>query len=203
MARNFKQLILASLALAAFSGAAEAHVGVGPTTGFVHGFLHPLSGIDHELAMIAVGLFAARLGGRALWLVPLAFVGMMAVGGALGINGFSLPFVEIGIAASVLVLGAAVALDFSLPTSAAMGLVGFFAIFHGHAHGAEMPATASGLTYGIGFMLATALLHAVGIALGLGISALATAQNSKWVMRAAGWATALAGVGLLTGFLQA
>lgn len=201
MAR-LNKVILAGLALASMAGAAEAHTGVGSTIGFTHGFLHPLSGIDHLLAMIAVGLFAARLGGRALWLVPCAFVGMMAVGGALGINGVEVPFVEIGIAASVLALGAAVALDFHIPTVAAMGLVGFFAIFHGHAHGAEMPETASGLTYGIGFILATALLHIVGIALGLGIAQLATRKGSSWIMRVAGAAMALAGVGLMTGYLQ-
>ncbi len=155
-----KHLIISSLFLASMAGVAEAHTGVGSTIGFTHGFMHPLSGIDHMLAMVAVGLFAARLGGSALWLVPSAFVAMMAVGGFLGISGVELPFVEIGIAASVIVLGAAVALDFNLPTAAAMALVGFFALFHGHAHGAEMPETANGLTYGIGFMLATALLHA-------------------------------------------
>ena len=202
MAR-LNKVILVGLTLASMVGAAEAHTGVGSTIGFTHGFLHPLSGIDHMLAMIAVGLFAARLGGRALWLVPCAFVAMMAVGGFLGINGVEVPFVEIGIAASVLVLGAAVAFDFSIPTAAAMALVGFFAIFHGHAHGAEMPQTADGLTYGIGFILATALLHVVGISLGLSIAHLATKQGSSWSMRVAGAAMALAGVGLMTGWLQA
>jgi urease accessory protein len=197
------KFILAGLSLSAFTGVAEAHTGVGSTIGFTHGFLHPLSGIDHMLAMVAVGLFAARLGGRALWLVPSTFVAMMAVGGILGINAIPVPFVEIGIALSVLVLGAAVALDFSLPTAAAMALVGVFAIFHGHAHGAEMPETASGLTYGIGFMLATALLHVVGIGLGLGIAYFATKQGSSWIMRVVGAVTALAGVGLVTGWLQA
>ena len=108
MANKMKQVSLTLFILVALSGVAQAHVGVGPTTGLMHGFIHPLSGIDHELAMIAVGLFAARLGGKAVWLVPSAFVAMMAVGGALGINGVSVPYVEFGIAASVLVLGAAV-----------------------------------------------------------------------------------------------
>ena len=148
MAKKFTQTVFTLLALAGFTGAAEAHTGHGHAIGFMHGFLHPLSGLDHMLAMVAVGLFAARLGGKAFWAVPLAFVAMMVVGGAMGMNGFGLPYVEFGIAASVIVLGAAVALDFSLPISAAMGLVGFFALFHGHAHGSEMPVAASGLTYG-------------------------------------------------------
>ncbi len=148
--------------------AAWAHVGHGSTVGFVHGFVHPVTGIDHVLAMVAVGLFAANLGGRALWAVPLSFVSVMAVGGALGVAGIAIPFVEAGIAISVIVLGLAVALRWQWPVAAAMALVGVFAIFHGHAHGAEMPVDASGLEYGLGFMLATALLHVVGIGLGIG-----------------------------------
>src|SRR5689334_1037308 len=128
---------------------AYAHVGVGDTSGFVHGFSHPLGGIDHILAMVAVGAFAAHLGGRALWLVPLTFVSVMALAGLAGMAGVGLPYVEIGIAMSVVVLGLVIALRLSLPTVAAMALVGFFAIFHGHAHGAEMPDSASGLAYGV------------------------------------------------------
>jgi urease accessory protein len=179
---------------------AEAHTGVGSTFGFAHGFGHPLGGMDHILAMVAVGMFAAHLGGRALWLVPSCFVAMMAVGGSLGISGVELPFVEIGIAMSVIVLGALVALQTSLPTSVAMGIVGFFALFHGHAHGAEMPTDAGGLSYAVGFMLATALLHVTGIALGLGLAKLASGY-SKRVIQVGGGAMAAAGVGILTGYL--
>ncbi|MEQ1524171.1 MAG: HupE/UreJ family protein, partial [Aestuariivirga sp.] len=137
----------------------------------------------------------------AMWLVPCAFVGMMAVGGVLGIGGIDLPFVELGIAASVIVLGAAVALQFNLPTVAAMALVGFFAIFHGHAHGAEMPSSAaSGLTYALGFMLATAVLHAIGIGSGLGIGRFNRSSSSA-LARVTGSAMALAGVGILTGYV--
>ena len=132
----------------------------------MHGFMHPLSGLDHQLAMILVGIFAYQLGGRALWLVPLTFVSVMAVGGFLGIAGMPVPFIEIGIALSVIVLGAIVAFGVKAPLAVAMGIVGLFAIFHGHAHGSEMPLDASGLEYGLGFMLATALLHAVGIGIG-------------------------------------
>jgi urease accessory protein len=200
MAKRFKQAVFTLLALSAFSGVAEAHTGHGATMGFVAGFVHPLSGLDHLLAMVAVGLLAVRIGGKALWAVPAAFIGMMAVGGALGMNGFSLPMVEFGIAASVIVLGAAVALDFSLPISSTMGLVGFFAIFHGHAHGSEVPLAASGLSYGFGFVMATALLHCMGLGLGLSIMR-ATGTRSSGMVKVAGAAMAAAGVGLMAGLI--
>jgi urease accessory protein len=181
----------------ALSTPAAAHVGVGDVHGFTHGFMHPVGGLDHVLAMVAVGLLAVSLGGRALWAVPASFVAMMAVGGLLGMSGFELPYVEIGIAASVIVLGLAVSLQLPIPTLAAMAIVGFFAIFHGHAHGAEMPADASGLGYAVGFMLATALLHAVGIALGIGLGRLNTARVNQF----GGLAMSLAGVALIGGWL--
>lgn len=174
---------------------AWAHTGLGDAGGFLHGALHPFGGLDHVLAMVAVGVFAACLGGRALLLVPASFVAMMAVGGALGMSGFELPFVEAGIAASVVVLGLVVAFGWNTPLAVAMALAGFFAIFHGYAHGAEMPATSSSLTYALGFMLATALLHLAGI--GLGIATVGA--RSHLARRIAGGAAALAGVGLLTG----
>ena len=200
MAKRFKQAVFTLLALSAFSGVAEAHVGHGSTVGFAAGFLHPFSGLDHLLAMVAVGLLAARMGGKALWALPAAFVGMMAVGGALGMNGFGLPMVEFGIAASVIVLGAAVALDFGLPISATIGLVGFFAVFHGHAHGSEVPLAASGLGYGLGFAMATALLHCLGLGLGLSIMR-ATGSRSSGIVKVAGAAMAAAGVGLMAGLI--
>ncbi len=129
-------------------------------------FAHPLGGLDHILAMVTVGIFAWQLGGRALWLVPASFVAAMMLGGALAIAGVPVPMVETGIAASVIVLGATVALGIKAPVAIAMGLVGLFAIFHGHAHGSEMPLDAGAGTYAAGFMLATALLHMAGIALG-------------------------------------
>lgn len=181
-------------------GVAQAHVGVGDTHGFVHGFAHPIGGVDHILAMVAVGVFAVCLAGRALWLVPSAFVLAMAAGGALGIGGVPVPFVELGIAASVIVLGLAVALRWSMPTAAAMSLVGFFAIFHGHAHGAEMPVDASGLSYGLGFMLATAILHLAGIGIGLAIGQVGE-RISRFAVQAGGTAMALAGAAILTGYL--
>lgn len=187
-------------ALAIIPTVASAHVGVGDTHGFVHGFSHPLSGIDHILAMVAVGLVAAQLGGRALWLVPLTFVSAMAVAGVLGIAGVGLPHVEIGIGMSVVVLGLAVAFQLNIPTLAAMGLVGFFAIFHGHAHGAEMPESTSGLAYGVGFVCATALLHVVAIGLGLAIGY--TGQKySRQIVQLGGGAMAVAGILILARIL--
>lgn len=147
-------------------GAALAHPGHGDIAGFSHGFAHPFSGFDHILAMVTVGLFAWQLGGRALWLVPGAFVTLMAAGGAAGMAGWTVPLPELGIAVSVVTLGAIVALGVKTPVTAAMALVGLFAIFHGYAHGAEMPFGAATAEYAGGFLLATALLHVAGIALG-------------------------------------
>ena len=158
----------------------------------MQGLAHPLGGIDHGLAMVAVGLYAALLGGRALWLVPAVFLAAMALAGAIGMTGYALPYTEVGIAASVIVLGLAVAFRIRLPTVAAMALAGLFAIFHGHAHGAEMPQTISGYWYAAGFLHATALLHGAGIALGI------IAGNIRWrVAQAAGAAMTLAGIVLL------
>jgi urease accessory protein len=167
-----------------------AHVGVGQTSGFAHGFVHPLTGLDHMAAMVAVGLWAAQRGGRALWVVPLTFVGVMSVSGLLGALGVSVPLVEPGIVASVFVLGVLVAAAVRLPLVASSLIVGLFAVFHGHAHGAEMPETVSGLAYGIGFVLATGLLHGCGIGLGL----LAGRLGSPRFVRYAGGATAALGV---------
>jgi urease accessory protein len=196
--KRFLQLAVLALCLA--PTAAVAHVGVGSTSGFVHGFMHPLSGLDHQLAMILVGLFAYQLGGRALWLVPLTFVSVMALCGFLSVMGLPIPFVEVGIALSVVVLGAIGAIGVRAPLAVAMGAVGFFAIFHGHAHGSEMPLDASGLEYGVGFMLATAVLHAVGIGIGfqIGMSSKTFGNN---VYRVAGGLASMAGVALLLGYL--
>ena len=175
---------------------ASAHTGVGDTAGFAHGFLHPIGGPDHVLAMVAVGLFAASLGGRALWLVPLSFLTMMAAGGAIGIGGIDLPLVELGICFSFTALGVAIAARVRMPLAAAAAFVGFFAIFHGHAHGAEMPNTASGIAYGAGFLVATALLHACGVGLGLSFGMFAERRGRR-VAQIVGAAVALAGVGML------
>jgi urease accessory protein len=183
--------LLITAALLVTSTTAQAHTGVGDATGFIHGFGHPLSGIDHILAVVA-------LGGRALWLVPLSFVSMMIAGGAFGLADVHLPFVEVGVGLSVVVLGVAVATGFHTPTAAAMALVGFFAIFHGHAHGAEMPESASGFEYGGGFVLATAILHACGIGIGLLVGRLPGAYGTR-VLQVTGSAMALIGIAILTG----
>ena len=190
-----KTISTATLILAVMAGTAQAHTGLGHTAGFGYGFAHPIGGTDHVLAMIAVGLFAAMLGGRALWLVPATFVAMMAAGGILGFSGGVLPLVEVVIALSVVILGLAVTLRRNVPVMAACALVGFFAVFHGFAHGAEMPAGASAATYALGFVLATAVLHGLGIALGLGLGRLAN------VARVMGAGIALAGAGLLAGLI--
>jgi urease accessory protein len=201
MNRIARPLAAASLALVAtiaLPTIASAHPGHDGTSGFIHGFLHPLGGLDHILAMVAVGLFAARLGGRALWLVPASFVITMAAAGIAGMAGLALPYVEAGIALSILVLGAAIALETTMPVAAAMGLVAFFAVFHGHAHGAEMPETMSGLAYGAGFVAATAALHALGIGLGLAIGR-SSEMFGRRVLQVGGSAAALAGAALLAG----
>jgi urease accessory protein len=178
--------------------AASAHVGNGNTSGFLHGFMHPLSGLDHQLAMILVGILAYQLGGRALWALPLTFVSVMAMGGLLGVLSVTIPFVEAGIAFSVLVLGAIVAFEVKTPVAVAMGVVGLFAVFHGHAHGSEMPTDVLGLEYGFGFMLATTFLHACGIGIGMliGMSNKPLGQN---VFRFIAWSVSLAGIALLFG----
>jgi urease accessory protein len=178
---------------------ALAHSGpAGHTHGFAQGFLHPLGGLDHVLAMVAVGLLAAHLGGRALLLVPASFVTVMAVGGALGFTGIALPYTELAIALSVIVLGALVAFRANLSLALASLIAGGFAIFHGYAHGTELPAGVSSFSYAAGFLIATALLHFAGIALGLGFAKLSASDLGPRIVQAGGFATTLAGVVLLT-----
>lgn len=196
--RPLAALLAASL-LALTAGAAEAHTGVGDPSGFLHGFLHPIGGLDHILAMVMVGVFAAQLGGRAVWLVPASFVAVMALGGALGLAGIPVPFVELGIGLSVVVLGTAVALRLRAAVPVAMTLVGFFAVFHGYAHGAEMPESAGGLAYATGFIAATTLLHAAGAGLGLAVGGRNGAGRLS--VRAAGALAAAVGASMLTGLV--
>jgi urease accessory protein len=168
---------------------AQAHPGHNGT-GFTHGFIHPLSGLDHLLAMFAVGLWAAQLGGRALWAVPAAFLSVMVLGGALGMAHLQIPFIEQGILLSVLVLGVLIAAAVRLPLGVSMAIVGLFALCHGIAHGAEMPENAAGFAYGAGFVLTTALLHASGMAAGL----MAKSIDSRQWLRFAGAGIAMGGV---------
>ncbi len=189
------RLIPALLAAWLAATPALAHTGAGATHGFLAGFGHPFLGLDHLLAMGAVGLWAGLVGGRALWAWPLAFAGVMIVGAALGLQGVALPGVELGIAASVVLLGLAAALRAPLPVLAGAGLCGLFALLHGHAHGAELPDGAGALSYIAGFTLATLVLHAAGLWLAVGLARLERA----WAPRLAGGAVALAGVVLMVG----
>jgi urease accessory protein len=179
-----------TLALILAPTAALAHPGLGDAHGFVQGLAHPLGGPDHLLAMLAVGMLAWNLDGRARWLVPATFLLLLAAGAVL--SGFPLPFTEIAIAVSVITLGGMIASGVRAPTAIAMALAGLFAVFHGHAHGAEMPADASGTAYGIGFMLASALIIVGGAALGALLGRIAPLSY-----RLGGGLVALAGLGFL------
>ena len=192
--KQFLFLTVAATALA-LAGVAHAHESTVIAGGFVSGFLHPILGWDHVVAMVAVGLWGAFLGSPAIWILPVVFPLVMALGGALGVMGVPIPAVETGIAASAVVLGAMVAIAARPPIWVAAVIVGVFAIFHGHAHGTELPNAANPLTYSIGFVVSTGLLHLSGIAFGL----LARWPAGKVAVRAAGGAIALAGVGFLAG----
>lgn len=146
---------------------AHAHVDGGQAAGFFTGLQHPWSGLDHVLAMIAVGLWGAQLGSPALWMLPIAFPMMMAVGAMMGLIGIPIPGVEIGIALSAILLGTMILAEVRPKLAIAIALVGFFAIFHGHAHGTELPEGQSGLLYSMGFVIATGCLHGLGVLLGL------------------------------------
>ena len=169
---------------------AMAHAQSGEAAGLLSGLRHPVSGLDHILAMVAVGLWGAQLGRPAIWLLPVTFPMVMAFGGMLGLMGLALPGIEIGIAISAIVLGVMVGWEARPPLWVAAAVVGFFAIFHGHAHGAELPPGADALLYSIGFVVATGCLHAAGIGLGL----IHRWPAGKATLRALGVAVALAGI---------
>jgi urease accessory protein len=183
------------LAVAVGAPGAFAHILPGTANGLVSGLVHPVSGIDHVLAMVAVGIWGAQLGKPAIWMLPVAFPLVMSIGGVLGVRGVPLPGVEIGVAASALALGLVIALAARPPLWAAAALVGAFAIFHGHAHGAELPHAAQPLAYGVGFVVATGLLHVTGIAIGV----IERWRQGRLALRLAGGAIALAGGVLLKG----
>ena len=190
-----RRLALASgavtlLMLVAPGGLAHAHVQTGEASGFLTGVGHPVSGLDHVVAMIAVGLWGAQLGAPALWLLPVTFPMMMALGGLVGLLGVALPGLEVGIAASAVVLGLVVMFALRPPLAVAVALVAVFAIFHGHAHGTELPPGQSALLYSMGFVVATGCLHGVGIAIGV-------IHRWRWgqtLLRAVGAVVALAGI---------
>lgn len=184
------RILTSAAALSLLAAPAFAHTGVGAAGGFAAGFAHPLLGLDHLLAMVAVGAWAALLGGRAVWLVPAAFVAAMLAGGALAFSGIALPMVETVVALSVVVLGVLVAVSARVVVGAGMAVAAAFAVFHGHAHGSELPASAVA-----GFALATVLLHVAGIAAVNLLRRVASTRAVRW----AGVATAFAGVGIAAG----
>ena len=184
------RVLVSFILLSLESQMAFAHTQKGEAVGFLTGFRHPVSGLDHVLAMVAVGLWGAQLGSPAIWLLPVAFPMVMAFGGMLGLMGIPLPGTEYGIAISAILLGACVMFELRPPLPVAAMLVAFFAIFHGHAHGTELPPGQSALLYSVGFVMATGCLHGVGIGIG-------TVHRWKWgqtAVRAAGAVVAAGGV---------
>lgn len=181
---------LAGVVLALLPALAAAHEESGKAAGFLAGLVHPVSGLDHVIAMVAVGLWGAVLGPPAIWVLPVAFPLVMAVGGLMALLGLPVPAVEVGIALSAIVLGMMVLAELRPPLAVAAAIVAFFAIFHGHAHGRELPAGTSALLYSLGFVIATGLLHAAGILLG----AAHRWSAGRQVVRAAGAGVALAGL---------
>ena len=186
-------LIITLLAVANTS--AFAHTGEGLTGGFVSGLTHPIFGWDHVVAMVAVGLWGAVLGRPAIWILPIVFPLVMAFGAALGVAGIPVPFIEAGIALSGVVLGLLIVFFVKTPMVIAAILVGLFAIFHGHAHGTELPEAANPIAYAIGFVIATGLLHLFGILFGT----LMASEAGKWAVRAGGAVIALVGAAFLVG----
>ncbi len=183
---------LALVILAGLNSAASAHVGT-HTAGFADGLAHPFLGLDHVLAMVAVGVWASQLGRPAYWALPLTFASVMAIGAAIGASGLPLPWVEAGIAGSVLVLGAVIAFALRPSIVLSVALIAVFALLHGYSHGVELPQSASALAYGAGFVAATLVLHAIGLTIG----ALASRPAGRLATRTAGAAIAAAGVVLL------
>lgn len=192
-----KHLFFAAVIFSLLATAVEAHTGQGVIGGFSSGFLHPITGWDHVVAMVAVGLWGAFLGSPAIWVLPVVFPLVMAFGGMLGVMGVPMPFVETGIALSGIVLGLLVLFGVRLPLWLASIIVGIFAIFHGYAHGAELPEAANPFSYAMGFVLATGMLHLFGIAFGF----LTLAPKGQYLVRGAGAAIAAVGAGFLVGYL--
>jgi len=192
---TFKQLALLAFLLLS-SESASAHILEGDVAGgFISGFEHPISGLDHIVAMVSVGLWGAQLGAPAIWLLPVTFPMVMAFGGMLGLMGVPLPGTEVGIALSAVALGAMVATEARPPLFVAALLVGFFAIFHGYSHGTEIPPDQNGVLYSVGFVIATGLLHLTGIAIGL----IHRWPSGQMILRLGGAGVAAAGGWFLAG----
>ena len=188
-----RSVLLVAAFFMGLASPAFAHDGVGVAGGFVAGVLHPVSGLDHLLAMVAVGIWGVFLGKPLIWALPITFPLMMVVGGAIGILGVPLPIVEPGIAASVIVIGGAIAFAWRAAPPSAIVTIAAFAVFHGYAHGTELPEAANAASYATGFVLSTGLLHLSGIALGL----LAGSRRGRVALRGTGGLIALAGAWIL------
>lgn len=184
-----RSVLAAALCTVLASSPAMAHTVGSSAAGFGAGFLHPITGLDHLLAMVSVGIWGSFLGGSAIWLLPIGFPLIMAIGGALGVIGVPLAGDEIVIALSVIALGSLIACAARLPIAAALAVVGVFAIAHGHAHGVELPGSADALAFTVGFVIATGLLHLAGIVIGL----LTRWRNGVTAVRVCGLGVALAG----------
>jgi urease accessory protein len=197
MAKVTLRAVSTALVLGLLTQAAEAHTGSELVGGFWSGVLHPITGWDHVVAMVAVGLWGAFLGRPAIWILPVVFPLVMAFGGAMGVLGIPLPQVETGIALSAVVLGLMVAMAARLPILWAGVIVGIFAIFHGHAHGTELPEAANPFAYALGFVVATGCLHILGILFGM----LTHSQQGQLAVRTGGAAIAVTGLAFLTGWL--
>jgi urease accessory protein len=194
MRRNCLIGLLAIVVLV-LASPAHAHIIGAGGAGLTQGFAHPLSGFDHMLAMVAVGVWAAQTGRPALWVLPVAFPLAMAAGGLLGVAGVPVPGIEAGIAASVLGLGLLIAFQVKPPLALSIALVALFALFHGHAHGTELPQAASPVLYGLGFVAATAILHLIGVGIGLTLRL----PKGMTALRVGGGAIAAAGIALFVG----
>ncbi|MBO6835191.1 MAG: HupE/UreJ family protein [Alphaproteobacteria bacterium] len=196
MIDRWSQIVTTAAFLVLISAtAATAHEGAGHGGGFISGLTHPIFGLDHVIAMVAVGLWGVFLGRPALFILPIVFPLIMAFGGAMGVLGIPVPAVEAGIAASAVVLGLLIAFAVKAPLPLAAAIVGVFAIFHGHAHGTELPESASAATYSIGFVLSTGMLHLVGIGLG----EVMRGSIGRIAARGLGGIIALMGAAFLTG----
>ena len=199
MNRKFSHALILALFLGLVPQIVYAHDGsTVPFGGFLSGLVHPVLGYDHLLAMLSVGILSAQIGGRAIWTVPATFVGVMAVGGALGLIDIGLGATELGIAISLVLLGAIIAAERTLPVRLAMLGVGFFAIFHGYAHGTEMPTTAEPVLYALGFLTGTALIHIAGVVIG---DIFRHYERGKMILRVGGGLISLVGFLFIFGVL--
>lgn len=197
--KKFFSSLLIAISISLITNTVFAHDGGNvPFGGFLSGLVHPVLGTDHLLAMLSVGILSAQIGGRAIWTVPATFVGVMAVGGGIGLSGINLISPEFGIATSLVILGVVIAAEQRVPILVAMVGVGFFAIFHGYAHGTEMPETAEPVLYALGFLTGTAVIHIAGVLIG-DISQ--HYERGKTILRVGGGAIAVVGVLFIFGIL--